>query len=147
MEHIVACKRLKRVQDLKGHELVIYYKTSTSEKATRRDFCCSTRILKRSFSYHTLHGPCMPTTPDNLPTNMPPMYSILHLLLFLQTQTLTYTSAHSSLWMHVRTPYPYEHLWRTKLDRQISWDWRSHHRRLTINGHVAYHWKNNAIKC
>ena len=36
----------------------------------------------------------------------------------LQTQTLTYTSAHSPLWTHARISYPYEHLRRTKLDRQ-----------------------------
>ena len=29
-------------------------------------------------------------------------------------------SVHSSIWMHAHTLYPYELLWRTKLDRQIS---------------------------
>lgn len=27
----------------------------------------------------------------------------------------------------------------------ISWDWRSHHGRLAINGYVVYHWKKLAI--
>jgi hypothetical protein len=30
------------------------------------------------------------------------------------TQMLTNTHVHSPLWTHARTPYPYEHLWRTE---------------------------------
>jgi hypothetical protein len=32
----------------------------------------------------------------------------------VQTQTCTYTRIHSSLWMHTRTLYPYEHIRKTK---------------------------------
>jgi len=51
------------------------------------------------------------------------------------------TYMHSPLWTHTRTTYP-----MSTSDRQSrqsgSWDWRSHHGRLAIDGNVASHWKN-----
>jgi hypothetical protein len=59
----------------------------------------------------------------------------------IQTQALTYTRIHSPLWMHARILYPM----RTsdRLSRPIrSWNWRSYHRRIAIDGYVASYWKN-----
>jgi len=50
------------------------------------------------------------------------------------------TTCASPLWTHTRThTLPYEHLDKFR-------DWWSHHRRLAVDGHVAYHWKNIAVK-
>jgi hypothetical protein len=51
--------------------------------------------------------------------------------------------------------HPYErthaHPTHMSTSEELSWtgkfrDWRSHHRRLAVDGHVAYHWKNSAVK-
>jgi len=42
------------------------------------------------------------------------------------------------------TPYPYEHLRKT--GPAYPRDWRSHHSCLAVNGNIAYHWKNKAVK-
>ena len=44
----------------------------------------------------------------------------------VQTQTLIYTRIHSPLWMHTRTTLS-------------SWNLRSHHRHLVVDGNVSWH--------
>jgi hypothetical protein len=76
------------------------------------------------------------------------------------------THAYSPLWIHVRKPYPYEHLRRTEhrqfwrfpyanptpmstsegLSTGSSGDSRSHQWHLVVDGNVAYHLTHNAGK-
>jgi hypothetical protein len=56
-------------------------------------------------------------------------------------QAFIYMRIHSPLWRTHAHPTPMSTFER--LSRQIgSWDWRSHHWRLAIDGNVASHWKN-----
>jgi hypothetical protein len=52
------------------------------------------------------------------------------------------THAHSSLWIHVRKPYPTSE----GLSTDISEDSRSHQWRLVVDGNVAYHLTRNTGK-
>jgi hypothetical protein len=77
------------------------------------------------------------------------LFCILNIDIFLTiflriTQVTLNTHAHLSLWIYIRKLYLYEH--PLKDWAGISRDWRSHHKRLTIDENVAYHWKYNAVK-
>jgi hypothetical protein len=49
-------------------------------------------------------------------------------LAFFEKHRYSYTYEHSPLWTHTRTPYPYEHLWKTKL----AWFWDSQSQSLRV---------------
>jgi hypothetical protein len=108
----------------------------------------TTNKTMHSRSYNnnrSMHAVCIKTSSE-------PFIFITFHLIFLFFMRPNYRCRHSQARAHTH-PYKRTHVHPTPIStfEELSWtdksrDWRSHHRRLTVNGHVIYHWKNSAIK-